>query len=144
MNNNIIAEEQKGCKKRSLGCKEQLIIDSIIMNQACSKKRNLYGSFIDYKKAYDMIPHSWLIKILELYKIDTTTIRFFEYIMSQWKTTIIVFNQTIQFNTNKISIRRGIFQEDHTEPTAVLSSNKSSVNTFECKCDINFNQSSKF
>lgn len=30
--NNILAEQQKGCKKGSLGCKEQLIIDSVITN----------------------------------------------------------------------------------------------------------------
>ncbi|XP_015190765.1 PREDICTED: uncharacterized protein LOC107074124 [Polistes dominula] len=32
--NNIISEELKGCRRNSQGCKEQLIIDSIIMNQA--------------------------------------------------------------------------------------------------------------
>jgi hypothetical protein len=26
--------------------------------------------FIDYKKAYDSVPHSWLIKILKIYKIN--------------------------------------------------------------------------
>jgi hypothetical protein len=32
--NSIIAEEQKGCRKLSQGCKEQLLIDSIVTEQA--------------------------------------------------------------------------------------------------------------
>jgi hypothetical protein len=28
------------------------------------------NKFIDYKKAYDSVPHSWLIKILKIYKIN--------------------------------------------------------------------------
>ena len=45
--NNIMAEQQKGCKKYSLGCKEQLIIDQIVTQQANKKKHNLYMAYID-------------------------------------------------------------------------------------------------
>ncbi|XP_054745905.1 putative mediator of RNA polymerase II transcription subunit 24 [Anastrepha obliqua] len=40
---NVITDEQKGCKKNSQGCKEQLIIDTTIMKQATSKQRNLHS-----------------------------------------------------------------------------------------------------
>jgi hypothetical protein len=56
---NILNEEQKSCVKRSFGCKEQLIIDTILMEQARKNKRNIYTAFINYKKAYDSVPHSW-------------------------------------------------------------------------------------
>jgi hypothetical protein len=56
---NILNEEQKGCVKESFGCKEQLIIDTITMEQARKNNRNIYIAFIDYKKAYDSVPHSW-------------------------------------------------------------------------------------
>lgn len=52
---NTIADQQKGCTKGAMGCKAQLIIDSIFWNQAYNNKRNLYA--LDYKKAFDMIPH---------------------------------------------------------------------------------------
>jgi hypothetical protein len=67
---NILNEEQKGCVKECFGCKEQLIIDTVIMEQARKNNRNIYTAFIDYKKAYDSVPHSWLIKILKIYKIN--------------------------------------------------------------------------
>jgi hypothetical protein len=47
---NILNEEQKGCVKRSFGCKEQHIIDTTIMERALKNNRNTYTAFIDYKK----------------------------------------------------------------------------------------------
>jgi hypothetical protein len=35
--NNILTEEQKGCRKNSQGCKEQLLIDAVITGQAKHK-----------------------------------------------------------------------------------------------------------
>ncbi|PZC80738.1 hypothetical protein B5X24_HaOG213962 [Helicoverpa armigera] len=37
--NNILAEEQKGCRKHSQGCKEQLTIDAIAMKHNCLSRR---------------------------------------------------------------------------------------------------------
>jgi hypothetical protein len=63
---NILNEEQKGCVKESFGCKEQLIIDMVIIEQPRQNNRNIYTGFIDYKKDYDSVPHSWLIKIIKI------------------------------------------------------------------------------
>jgi hypothetical protein len=56
---NILNEEQKSCVNESFSRKEQLIIDTILMEQARKNKRNIYTAFINYKKAYDSVPHSW-------------------------------------------------------------------------------------
>lgn len=39
--NNILAEEQKGCRRFSQGCKEQLTIDTVVSKHAI-KKRKIY------------------------------------------------------------------------------------------------------
>jgi hypothetical protein len=44
---NILNEEQKGCVKECFGCKEQLIIDTVIMEQARKYNKNSYTAFID-------------------------------------------------------------------------------------------------
>jgi hypothetical protein len=62
--------------------KEQLIIDTVIMEQARKNNRNIYTAFIDYKKAYDSVPHSWLLKILKMYKINLDLINFLSHVMS--------------------------------------------------------------
>jgi len=40
--NKLLAEEQKGCNKNSQGCKEQLIIDSVVLEQVHKDSQNLY------------------------------------------------------------------------------------------------------
>ena len=49
----IMGDQQKGCMKGSLGCKEQFIVDKIVMKQANKYARNLHT---DYAKAYDSVP----------------------------------------------------------------------------------------
>lgn len=109
-NNNILAEEQKGCRKGSKGCKEQLVTDEIILNQAQKKMRNIFMSYIDYKKAFDSVPHSWLIKTLEIYKVNPNIRNFLKHIMSNWRTTIHLTAGNMK--TEPIMISRGIFQGD--------------------------------
>lgn len=110
--NNILTEEQKGCRKGSQGCKEQLVIDSIIMKQAEKQQRNLHTCYIDYKKAYDSVPHSWLQKVLEIYKIDPKLRKFLYHAMNMWKTTVHLNTDTDYIQTGPIKINRGIFQGD--------------------------------
>lgn len=114
--NNIISEKQKGCQQGSLGCKEQLLIDSIVMNQAVKNNRNLKTAFIDYKKAFDKVPHSWLIETLKLHKINNTIIKMLHTMMGYWKTKVHLNTQDTSVSTNHINIKRGIFQGDSLSP----------------------------
>lgn len=88
ISNNILAEEQKGCRKFSQGCKEQLVIDSAVMKQATVKKKDISTMFIDYRKAYDSVPHSWLLYILQHYKVHPTIIQFLRNVMNSWSTQL--------------------------------------------------------
>lgn len=114
--NNIIAAQQKGCAKGTKGCKEQLVIDSVICNQAYTSKRNLYTAYIDYRKAFDSVPHQWLLDVLRLYKVNTNFVTLLEHVMSSWRTRIQLQTDTSNIETECISIRRGIFQGDSLSP----------------------------
>ncbi|XP_064072076.1 uncharacterized protein LOC113393371 [Vanessa tameamea] len=113
--NNILAEEQKGCRKGRQGCKEQLVIDSVTMKHAISKKKNINTMYIDYRKAFDSIPHSWLLYVLQHYKIHPQLIYFLENSMQNWKTTLKITGHA-NTETPDILIRRGIFQGDALSP----------------------------
>ena len=39
------------------------------MEEVKSKRRNLVCGWLDYKKAFDSVPHDWLIKALHLAKV---------------------------------------------------------------------------
>ena len=64
--NNLLPDEQKGCRKRSRGTKDQLLVDKAIMLDAKRRKRFLGMTWVDYKKAYGMVPHSWLLEVVEM------------------------------------------------------------------------------
>ena len=70
--------EQKGCRKGSRGTAELLYIDQHILNESKNRRKSLAMAWIDYKKAYDMVPQSWIINCLKRYKISHKTINFIE------------------------------------------------------------------
>ena len=56
--NDLLHNEQKVCRKQSRATKDQLLIDKTILKEAKRKQRRLAMAWVDYKKAYDMMPHS--------------------------------------------------------------------------------------
>ena len=86
--NNLIPAEQKGNAKNTFGTIDQLIINKMIMENAKAKKRNISTAWIDYRKAYDSVPHDWIVEVLKMHKFDTTTIKFIETTMKHWKTSL--------------------------------------------------------
>ena len=64
--NKTLPDEQKGCRRNSRGTKDQLLIDKMVMRNCKRRQVNLSMVWIDYRKAYDMVPHSWIKKTLEM------------------------------------------------------------------------------
>ena len=54
-------DEQKGCRKGSRGTAILLFIYQQFLNESRTRRKNLAMAWIDYKKAYDMVPQSWII-----------------------------------------------------------------------------------
>jgi hypothetical protein len=74
------------------------------MEQARKNNRNIYTAFIDYKKAYDSVPHSWLIKILKIYKSNLDLINFLSHVMTFWRTTLNLSINNTKLKSEPISI----------------------------------------
>ena len=60
----FLLEEQKGCRKRSRGSNNLLYIDRTVIKEVKSRKKNLAIACINYKKDYDVVPHSWIKECL--------------------------------------------------------------------------------
>jgi hypothetical protein len=114
--NNILAEEQKGCCVGSLGCKEQLSIDLIVTRHAHKKSRNISLAWIDYQKAFDSVPHSWLLEVLKIYKIDIKIYNFLKHCMNLWTTNLQLTMKGFDLVSEDVQIKRGIFQGDTLSP----------------------------
>ena len=65
-NQDLLSEEQKGCRRRSRGTKDQLLIDNGVIKNSKRRRTNLNMAWIGFRKAYDMVPHSWMIESLKL------------------------------------------------------------------------------
>ena len=114
--NDILPYEQKGCRRKARGCKDHLLLDKTIMEDAKRKKKNVSFMWIDYKKAYDSMPHSWIKEILKIYKIDKTIRNFISYLMPTWRTKITLPHDKGYIETEDISFNKGIFQGDTLSP----------------------------
>ena len=114
--NNILPPEQKGCRRSTRGCKDQLLVDKAVIEDAKKGKHNLSMAWIDYKKAFDSVPHSWIIAALKMYGASPTIIGFLEAAMREWKTEMQLYHSGGCIKTGRIAIRRGIFQGDSLSP----------------------------
>ena len=57
----LLPEEQTGYRKGSRGTNDLLYIDKVVIKDVKSRNKNFAMALIDYKKAYDMVPYSWII-----------------------------------------------------------------------------------
>jgi len=110
--NKLFPMEQKGCRQRSRGTKDHLLVDRMIMENARRRCKNLFMAWIDYKKAYDSVPHSWILRCLELYKVHPKLCSFISNVMQYWKVSLYCTDQYY----GEINILRGIYQGDSLSP----------------------------
>ena len=62
--------------------------------------------WIDYHKAYNMIPHSWIMECLTMFKITNNAQNILQYAMPLWKVELTSNSR----NFCNVKIKQGIFQ----------------------------------
>ena len=95
-------------------------MNKMIMEDCKTRKKNLTISWIDYRKAFDSVPHSWIIKTLDLYKVSPEIVNFMKVNMQNWKTTLVLRHTTGTLTSRMIEINSGIFQGDSLSPLLFL------------------------
>ncbi|KAJ3641331.1 hypothetical protein Zmor_027843 [Zophobas morio] len=103
---NILADEQCGGRKDCYGVRKALVIDSVALDQ-----EEVQGYYVDFKKAFDSVPHDWILKVLRIYKVNEDLVKFLENGMSKWKTRIHLKPNIL---TSTIQLKKGVFQGDST------------------------------
>ena len=110
--NDKLPVEQKGCQKKSRASKDQLLIDKMILRDCRKRHTNLGMACIDYKKAYDMVPDSWILESLEPVQVSDNILKFVKRSMANWQTELTSCGESLA----KVNIRRGIFQGASLSP----------------------------
>ena len=108
----LLPEEQKGCRKGSSGTNDLLYIDRAVIKEVKSRNKNLAMAWIDYKKAYDMVPHLWIKECLDLFGAAENIESLLVNCMEKWKVMLCSGNSEL----GEAEIKQDIFQGDSLSP----------------------------
>ena len=86
--NSILPYEQKGCRKGARGAKDQLLIDKVVLREVKMFRKNVAMAYIDYRKAYDMVPHSWIFEMMEVTGVTKNVGSLSRRSMNNWCTVL--------------------------------------------------------
>ena len=86
------------------------------MTNSNARLTNLTMGSIDYRKAYDMVTHTWIHECLEMYKVDEKMRHMMRNSMKTWRTVLECNGRGLE----EINIRRGIFQGDTLLPLVLV------------------------
>ena len=82
---NLLLEEQKGLRCQSCGTKDHFLIDKTIFRDCMKRHSNLAIAYIDYKKAYNFAPNSWISECMKNFGIAENVRNFMQKSMGHWK-----------------------------------------------------------
>ena len=118
--NAIISLEQKGCKKKKKekknhDCKDQLLINNIIIENCRLKQKNLSMVWINYK-TFDSLSHEWILNVINISKVSSVIITFLKYNIKRWHTNLRLIHEKGMLTTNNMNINNEIFQGHPRSP----------------------------
>jgi len=73
-------------------------------------------SWFGYQKAFDRVPHRWIIKSLEIIGINTKVISFTKKVMGYWRTRTHLHAENKLIEIKDVKINCEIFQGDSLSP----------------------------
>ena len=91
----LLLDEQKGCRKGSRGTNDLLYIDRAVIKKDKSRNKNIAMAWIDYKRAYDMVPHSWIIECLNLFGVAENIKSLLLNSIERWKVMLCSGNSEL-------------------------------------------------
>ena len=111
----VLPEEQKALRKGRRGCLDALVIDEVIARETKVFNRNLSMGWVDYRKAFDTVPHLRIRKALKAIRTPRTLRKAIKSLIPLWQTRIAL--QTTEGSSRAdISFKRGLFQGDSLSP----------------------------
>ena len=94
------------------GTKDQLLFDKRVLKDCKKRHTNLSMAWIDYRKAYDIVPHSWVNACMEMFGIAENLRTFLQKSMQQWRLSLVANGEDL----GEVNVKKGIFQGDSLLP----------------------------
>ena len=109
--------DQRGAKSETSGTIDNLLIDDIISRDVALHRRNMFTFWIDVKKAFDSVSHSWLLEMLKLHRVPTKLIDIIRNIISKWNLVLLIPIKVGLQESNSIQLTNGELQGDTLYPS---------------------------
>ena len=101
-------KSRRAVGEKTRGTHDLLYIDRMIPKKAKQRKTWLAMGWIDYRKAYDMISHSWILESLKDLGVHKQISEFLQESMKAWRVELRCGEQIL----GEVKINTGIFQGD--------------------------------
>ena len=105
----LLAENQMGTVRRVQGAKEQALLNIAINKQYGNK---LHAIWVDVKKAFDSVSHSYLLACLKSLDLPLWILQFLEHTIMQWQIKAVAYGETVL----EKKVNKGILQGDSLSP----------------------------
>ena len=115
--NELLEEEQKGTRKQSRGTFDSLLIDKTVLRTTYTQQTNLAMVWIDYQKAYGLVPHTWIAEGLDLLGIAKNIKKIVVDSMLSCRTELSAGSTTI----GEIKVNWDISQGDSLSPLQFIT-----------------------
>jgi hypothetical protein len=92
------------------------LISTAILEDCKKRRKNLNMTWIDYQKAFDSVPRSWIEKSIEPMGVNNKIVKFCKLSMEKWSTKLQLKRNQKLMQSILIKINRGIFQGDSLLP----------------------------
>ena len=102
----LFPQEHKGWRKGTRVIGESLYSDQHILKESKTRCKNSAVSWIYYKKAYNMVPRSWIIDCLKIYKTSDEVIKFSGETINNWRVDFKAGGKSLA----EVKIQSGMFQ----------------------------------
>lgn len=91
------------------GVHTKYVSNYIVNKQARNKLRNVSIAWIDYKRNYDSVPHTRLIKVMDMHDIAPQIINLIRFLVNTYRITLLMKTIKGIIRSGCINIKRGIF-----------------------------------
>ena len=109
---NMLQLDQRGGKPGSMGCRDNLLVDRRVLENAQFNLKNLTCTWVDLKKAFDSVSHPWLFRCLECHGVPIMLTDFIKNIVKTWEISIEIITKNGKKKIETIKVNRGILQGD--------------------------------
>ena len=107
--------EQRAIRRGRRGCLDALMIDSMMTREAVVRHHNLPVAWINYRKAFDRVPHEWISWMLSSMKVPFSIQHTLGNLRKKWSSVFCVGVGRDTVKT-ELEYRRGLFQGDSLSP----------------------------